>query len=66
MFGIRFILNMDLRRILNDYGFKGFPLRKDFPLVGFIECFYDDSNQYISAEPVEIIQKLRQYRFEDA
>lgn len=47
MYGIKFILNNDLRRILTDYGFKGHPLRKDFPLMGFVEIYYDDVNQSI-------------------
>jgi NADH:ubiquinone oxidoreductase subunit C len=47
-FGIFFFLNNDLRRILTDYGFKGYPLRKDFPLTGFIEIYYDDSKKKIS------------------
>lgn len=48
MYGLKFILNIDLRRILTDYGFKGHPLRKDFPLIGFTELSYDDINQSIS------------------
>lgn len=64
-FGIIFIFNNDLRRILNDYGFKGFPLRKDFPLMGFIECFYDDSYSFITMEPVEVMQKMRLFKFEN-
>ena len=42
MFGIKFLFHHDLRRILTDYGFKGHPLRKDFPLIGYIDFCYDD------------------------
>jgi len=65
MFGLKFILHNDLRRILNDYGFKGFPLRKDFPLIGFIELFYDDVNQSIIIDAVEQTQSFRFFKFEN-
>lgn len=65
MFGLKFILHNDLRRILNDYGFKGFPLRKDFPLIGFIELFYDDVNQSIIIDAVEQMQSYRFFKFEN-
>lgn len=50
-FGLRFLFHENLRRILTDYGFKGHPLRKDFPLIGFIEMRFDDSFSSILAEP---------------
>jgi NADH:ubiquinone oxidoreductase subunit C len=65
MYGIKFILNKDLRRILTDYGFKGCPLRKDFPLIGYIEIRYDDEKQLILAEPVETSQGFRFFKFEN-
>lgn len=63
MYGIFFINNPDLRRILTDYGFRGFPLRKDFPLSGFVEVRYDDTNEYIVYEPVELMQEFRNFEF---
>ena len=63
MFGIFFINHYDLRRILTDYGFQGFPLRKDFPLTGFIELRHDDSKGDIVYEPVELTQELRFFNF---
>jgi len=65
MFGIKFLLHPNLRRILTDYGFQGFPLRKDFPLLGFIELRYDDLYQSIFVEPVESSQNFRFFRFEN-
>jgi len=52
MFGIKFILHPELRRILTDYGFNGYPLRKDFPLIGYEELRYDELNQAIIIEPL--------------
>lgn len=52
MFGIKFLLHNNLRRILTDYGFQGYPLRKDFPLIGFLELRYDDLYQSIVIEPL--------------
>ena len=51
--GVKFLLHPDLRRILTDYGFKGFPLRKDFPVTGFFEIQYDDLSQCIIVVPIE-------------
>jgi NADH:ubiquinone oxidoreductase subunit C len=59
MFGITFNSNSDLRRILTDYGFHGHALRKDFPLSGFKEIYYDDSSKRIIFELVEMAQELR-------
>lgn len=63
MFGIVFQNHPDLRRILTDYGFKGHPLRKDFPLTGFIELFYDDSKKRILYVPVSLAQEYRNFTF---
>ena len=64
MFGIKFNNNLDLRRILTDYGFNGHPLRKDFPLSGFKEIYYDDSSKRIIFEPVEMAQEFRVFTFQ--
>jgi NADH:ubiquinone oxidoreductase subunit C len=61
LFGILYINNNDLRRILNDYGFRGFPLRKDFPLSGFLEVKYDYLKKSISYEPIRLIQEFRYF-----
>jgi len=63
MFGIIFNGNLDLRRIFTDYGFNGFPLRKDFPLTGFVELRYDDEFKSIVYEPVELSQEYRNFIF---
>lgn len=65
MFGLRFLFHKNLRRILTDYGFKGYPLRKDFPLIGFIELRYEDLYQSIFIEPVELSQVFRFFRFQN-
>lgn len=59
MFGIKFFMHPNLSRILTDYGFQGFPLRKDFPLCGYIDLFYDYSLQVILYMPLELGQKMR-------
>ena len=63
LFGIFFKDNSDLRRILTDYGFEGHPLRKDFPLTGFLEVFYDDKEKRVVYEPIEITQEYRNFNF---
>jgi NADH-quinone oxidoreductase subunit C len=59
LYGIHFDGNRNLRRILTDYGFKGHPLRKDFPLTGFLEIYYNDEEKKIIYEPVELAQEFR-------
>lgn len=61
LFGIFFTNHADLRRILTDYGFNGFPLRKDFPLTGYIELRYDDERNSIVYEPLELTQEFRNF-----
>ena len=63
MFGVFFTNHPDLRRILTDYGFDGFPLRKDFPLTGYIEIRYDDEKANIVYEPLELSQEYRLFNF---
>ena len=59
---ILFII-FDLRRILTDYGFEGHPLRKDFPVSGYIEFRYDDSKKRVISEPLELSQEFRYFDF---
>jgi NADH-quinone oxidoreductase subunit C len=63
MFGIYFSGNWNLKRILTDYGFIGKPLRKDFPVVGYVELVFDDSNKTIKFESIQLIQKFRSFEF---
>ncbi|WP_068316282.1 NADH-quinone oxidoreductase subunit C [Polycladidibacter hongkongensis] len=63
MYGILFSDHPDLRRILTDYGFDGFPLRKDFPLTGYVEVRYDDERKRVVYEPVKLTQEFRNFDF---
>lgn len=63
LFGVFFSNHPDLRRILTDYGFEGFPFRKDFPQTGFVEVRYDDQKKYVLYEPLELAQEFRSFDF---
>ena len=64
LFGIKFEGHKDLRRILTDYGFEGYPLRKDFPLTGYVEVKYDEEKKRVIYKPVELEQEYRNFDFE--
>jgi NADH-quinone oxidoreductase subunit C len=63
LYGIYFSDHPDLRRILTDYGFEGHPLRKDFPLTGYVELRYDDERKRVVYEPVKLTQEFRNFDF---
>ena len=64
LFGVFFSKHRDLRRILTDYGFKGFPLRKDFPLTGYIELRFSEELKSVKYQPLKLIQEYRYFNFE--
>lgn len=63
MYGVLFLEHSDLRRILTDYGFSGYPLRKDFPLTGYTELRYDDSEKRVVVETLEASQEFRLFNY---
>ena len=63
MYGILFTGHPDLRRLLTDYGFEGHPLRKDFPMTGYVEVRYDDAQKRVVYEPVKLNQEFRNFDF---
>ena len=63
LYGIHFAGNPDLRRLLTDYGFSGHPLRKDFPLTGYVEVRYDSEQKRVVYEPVKLTQEFRRFDF---
>jgi len=63
LFGIIFSAQPDLRRILTDYGFEGHPMRKDFPLTGYVEVRYDEERKAVVYEPVNLVQDFREFDF---
>ena len=63
LYGVIFVGHPDMRRLLTDYGFDGHPLRKDFPLSGFVEVRYDDQEKRVVYEPVRLNQEFRQFDY---
>jgi NADH-quinone oxidoreductase subunit C len=66
MYGIKFLFHNGLNRILTDYGFKGYPLRKDFPLTGYLDIIYDEINHTIKFLPLELSQHFRLFSFSNS
>lgn len=64
LYGVYFNKHPDLRRILTDYGFEGYPMRKDFPLSGYVEVRYDQTKRRVILEPIELTQEFRTFSFE--
>lgn len=63
MYGMLFVGNPDMRRLLTDYGFEGHPLRKDFPMTGYVEVRYDEEQRRVVYEPVKLTQEFRNFDF---
>jgi NADH-quinone oxidoreductase subunit C len=63
MYGMLFSGHPDLRRLLTDYGFQGYPLRKDFPMTGYVEVRYDEAQKRVVYEPVKLAQEFRRFDF---
>ena len=64
LFGVYFLKHNDLRRLLTDYGFKGFPLRKDFPLTGYVELRYNEELKSVKYQRLKLMQEYRYFNFE--
>lgn len=65
MFGILFFGHTTLKRILTDYGFEGYPLRKDFPVTGYVELRYNEETKSLIYEPIELMQEVREFNLKN-